>query len=204
MRVFLRERDESSKGLEKSLSEHHMTNGYAFRPHNCCLGCVSIHHAAFFVGIAELFVIAFSVLFLSKLIIDDGHIFYTTELEGRGGDIARIMIFFVSVTIAVIILLLVGLGQRQRFLLIPHILWQIVVLICFAYIVCTIWKKAKRIREHSSTDGIPLPSAIVLVTIFSSMALIHIWWTGIVIVAAIQMQKSGVKLTEIRGKEFSE
>ncbi|VDM41255.1 unnamed protein product [Toxocara canis] len=222
MRVFSRERNEEEEDLEKSLRKLLIVTRSAFRPHGCCLGCVSIHDAAFFIGVAELFVIgkqqnssscmrlhrhdapalaAFFTLFLAKLIIDDGRIFYTKELEGRGADLARLMIFSVALSILVIVLLLIGVAQRQRFLLLPHIAWQCGLLVCSVYIIYAIAIRATPIGQKRMAHQIPLPSAIVLCTVVSSMTLTHIWWMGIVIVAMVRMRKSTVKLIEVTNTE---
>ncbi|KHN73737.1 hypothetical protein Tcan_03878 [Toxocara canis] len=206
MRVFSRERNEEEEDLEKSLRKLLIVTRSAFRPHGCCLGCVSIHDAAFFIGVAELFsdapaLAAFFTLFLAKLIIDDGRIFYTKELEGRGADLARLMIFSVALSILVIVLLLIGVAQRQRFLLLPHIAWQCGLLVCSVYIIYAIAIRATPIGQKRMAHQIPLPSAIVLCTVVSSMTLTHIWWMGIVIVAMVRMRKSTVKLIEVTNTE---
>ena len=60
-----------------------------------------------------------------NFVLNDGQIFYTAELAGKGREIGICSVLFMTVALVVITLMVFGTWRRQYWLIVPHIIWQV-------------------------------------------------------------------------------
>ena len=97
-----------------------------FMRHRCCFGCFSIHTGSQLVAVAECIALTLCSIEMVKVVLDDGQLFYTTELAGHGPLLAAIYCAFALSWIVCIALMVVGVHIYEFVLLIPHVLMQCV------------------------------------------------------------------------------
>ncbi|KHN73728.1 hypothetical protein Tcan_03882 [Toxocara canis] len=202
-RVFSRE-SPNAKHLEKSMVHVLIISPLVLKPHLCCLGYISIHDAVFMIGTCELFIIALLALYFAPTVLNDGYLFFTTELEGYGNELGYLFVIGLFFSILVVVLLLIGAMYRSKLLLIPHIVWQITVLIIYGLLIYSVTIRIEMVSYKPSRNKIPFPSAIVIIIVLLTASLIDVWWTAIVVDAVFRMRKKSVKTSTDKVEETEE
>uniref|UniRef100_A0A914WH87 Uncharacterized protein n=1 Tax=Plectus sambesii TaxID=2011161 RepID=A0A914WH87_9BILA len=150
-----------------------------FMRHHCCFGCLTLYQGNLLVAVFEIVQLALFIPPSINFVLNDGHIFYTNELAGKGREIGICSVVFMTVALFVITLMVIGTWKRQYLLIIPHIIWQMTTIVIMSWLIYTVYD---RMREETVPEShrILRPAGIVIIIFFTVPTLLEIWWVTVV------------------------
>ncbi|CAJ0576329.1 unnamed protein product, partial [Mesorhabditis spiculigera] len=127
---------------------------------------------------------AWCAMFAIDFAVNDGVLFFTRELEGRGQRISACLSVFVACSLVVIAVTLFAWYYRRKSFYVLHVLWQLVFV---SYVFFLVYLLLMRIfvYKNDASRKIMIPSAITIAVFCTFIGICEMWWLFIMVDALL-------------------